>query len=91
MKTKTLLKIIAVSEVVRMAMAVNQEVLLWRETQKSEQEKSDLIEAMKQTDAEVSDVIVKSLNDLEYLKEFRSERFEDGKEGCSLRLSSDSF
>ena len=80
MKTKTLLKIIAVSEVVRMAMAVNQEVLLWRETQKSEQEKSDLIEAMKQTDAEVSDAIVKSLNDLEYLKEFRSERFEDGKD-----------
>jgi len=80
MKTKTLLKIIAVSEVVRMAMAVNQEVLLWRETQKSEQEKSDLIEAMKQTDADVSDAIVKSLNDLEYLKEFRSERFEDGKD-----------
>lgn len=80
MKTKTLLKIIAVSEVVRMAMAVNQEVLLWRETQKSEQEKNDLIEAMKQTDADVSDAIVKSLNDLEYLKEFRSERFEDGKD-----------
>lgn len=80
MKTKTLLKIIAVSEVVRMAMAVNQEVLLWRETQKSEQEKNDLIEAMKQTDAEVSDALVKSLNDLEYLKEFRSERFEDGKD-----------
>ncbi len=80
MKTKTLLKIIAVSEVVRMAMAVNQEVMIWREAQRCDRERDDLIESMKKNDAEVSETIMKSLNDLEYLKEFRSERFEDGKD-----------
>lgn len=80
MKTKTLLKIIAVSEVVRMAMAVNQEVMIWREAQRCDRERDDLIELMKKNDAEVSDAIVKSLKDLEYRNEFQRERFEDGKD-----------